>query len=103
MSMNKYLCPTPREVCTGKLTSMNNFYNRTKNAKLHGSPQAAFDCYVRYLLLTGHVRVAAREFRQPQGGILLLTRQSRFGTRVRLGKEGSRCMVLKHHGCIVSC
>lgn len=103
MSMNKFLCPTPREHCTGKLVSMNNFFNQPKNAKLHGSPQAAFDCYCRYLELTGHERVGQREYRQPQGGILLLTRQSRFGTKVRLGKEGTRYMVLRHNGCIVSC
>lgn len=81
---------------------MNNFFNQPKNAKLHGSPQDAFACYVRFLEQTGHERVGHREFRRPQGGILLLTRQSRFGTKVRLGKEGTRYMVLKHNGCIVS-
>ena len=102
MSMNKYLCPTPREFCTGKLSSMNNFFNHTKNAKLHGTPQAAFECYVRFLELNGYERVGHREFRRPGEPILVLTRQSRFGARVRLGKEGTRYMVLKHNGCVVS-
>ena len=102
MSANKYLCPTPREHCTGKTTSMNNFFNQPKNAKLHGTPSAAFDCYVSFLEKTGHQRLAQREFRRPEGGILLLTKRSRFGTKVRLGKEGTRFMVLKHNGCMVS-
>jgi hypothetical protein len=104
MSMNKFLCPTPREHCTGKLVSMNNFFTHHKpqNAKVHGTPQSAFECYCHYLEMTGHVRLSQREYRQPQGGILLLTRQTRFGTKVRLGKEGTRYMVLKHNGCIVS-
>lgn len=102
MSANKFLCPTPQGQCTGKLVSMNNFFNMTKNAKVHASPQAAFECYCRHLEKTGHERVSTREYRQPGGGILLLTKQSRFGTKVRLGKEGNRFMVLKHSGCIVS-
>ena len=102
MSMNHYLCPTPREFCTGKLTSMNNFFNQTKNAKLHGSRDAAFDCFTAYLVRTGHERVAPREYRQPQGGILLLSKRSKFGVKLRLGKEGTRFMVLRHNGCIVS-
>lgn len=98
----KYLCPTPQEQCTGRLVSMNNFFNYTKNAKVHVSPDAAFACYVGYLKSTGHTRVSSREFLRPEGGLLLLTRRSRFGTALRLGKEGNRYMVLKHNGCIVS-
>ena len=103
MSANKFLCPTPREECTGKTVSMNNFFCQSKNAKVHASPQAAFTCYCHYLDKTGHERLSVREYRRPNGGgILLLTKQSRFGTKVRLGKEGNRYMVLKHSGCIVS-
>ncbi len=81
---------------------MNNFFNHLKNAKVHTSPQSAFECYCSFLEKTGHERVGSHEYRQPQGGILLLTRPRKFGTKVRLGKEGNRYMVLKHSGCIVS-
>jgi hypothetical protein len=81
---------------------MNNFFSVLKNAKVHASTQAAFECYCRYLEKTGHVRLSMREYRQPAGGVLLLTKRSRFGTKVRLGKEGNRYMVLRHNGCIVS-
>ena len=102
MSENRYLCPTPREDCTGKTVSMNNLFHYLKNAKVHASPQAAYECYCHYLARTGHEQISQREYRQPKGGILILTKRSRFGTRVRLGKEGNRYMVLKHNGCIVS-
>lgn len=90
--MNKSTCQTPREECSGALEITNNIFNRTKNAKLHNSPQEAFECFSRYLLSTGHKRVGSREFLQPQGGILVLTKKCRYGGVMRRGKEGNRWM-----------
>lgn len=90
--MNKFTCQTPRETCGGALETTNNVFNRTKNVKLHNSPEEAFHCFERHLLSTGHVRVGQREFRQPQGGILVLTKKCRYGGVMRKGKEGNRWM-----------
>lgn len=58
-----------------------------KSAKCHATTKEAFDCYASYLVSTGHERLSSREFRQPQGGILVLTKPCRYGAKMRKGKN----------------
>lgn len=69
------------------------------------------DCYSRYLTnVLGYTKINKREFRPPNGGpIEMLSKESRFGTRLRSGKSGetgqgkSRGMpTVRHGGVIVS-
>lgn len=85
---HKWLCGTPKEYCSGGSFVMADSVNRT-TTQAHNSPSEAFDCYKHYLLRTGHEMIGPREFRPPDGGpILVLTKKSRFGARLREGKFG---------------
>jgi hypothetical protein len=55
---------------------------------MHGSSKEAFRCYVAYLMKIGYERIGMREFRSPEGGpILVLTKQTKFGSVMRPGKR----------------
>ena len=84
-----YVCGVPRDICTGG-TIARASARITKDGpnKAHGSPLEAFRCKKRHLLLQGYEAVGQREFRKPGGGIVVLTKKSRFGARLRSGKEG---------------
>lgn len=97
-----YLCGTPAQHCTGGNISTNAFL-RQHIKKGHHSSKEAFRCYRRYLthvlgyeLLPGKTR----ELRRPEGGIVILAKQSKFGARLKPGKEG-RWMPRKGHGTII--
>lgn len=61
--------------------------------KTHLTPEQAFKCHAKYLVKVGYVQLSTREFRAPDGsGIKVLTKQSRFGGKLRNGKEGTRNM-----------
>lgn len=66
---------------------MNNGFNRDKSLKIHSTPQEAFKCYSQHLERTGHEKISSREFRLPEGGILVLTKPSRYGGKLRKGKN----------------
>ena len=84
------LCGVPEDKCTG---GSFNSKQALGTVKAHGSHEQAFKCMVRYLLDQGYERIATRDFRPPDGGpIRMLTRKSRFGARLRRGKEGTRLM-----------
>lgn len=106
-----FLCPTPKQQCTGKVGNYSASLDK-QGIKKHGSPKEAMDCYVRYLTQTlGYERLSSREFRPPDGGpILVLTKESRFGARLRSGKAGegsgmsnSRGMPTVRHSGICIC
>jgi hypothetical protein len=100
----KVACQTPEDECGAALTEVNNnLKGQGRPRKLHASHQEAFNCHVRFLLKTGHVRKGGREFLKPGGGILVLTKQSRYGGRFRVGKApmgkgGARFMPAAPHG-----
>lgn len=85
--MNKYVCQTPQEFCTGGLCATNNGFNRTKNLRMHSSPETAFKCHSQWLVKAGYEKLGSREFRQPEGGILILTKPCRYGGKMRKGKN----------------
>lgn len=94
----KFVCGTPREFCGGSNTNCN--HGLGNSIKTHGSPEDAFNCYKRYLLKTGYTVNDARSFTSPEGPVLILTKKSKFGAKLRNGKEATRNMAPKHAGII---
>lgn len=86
------LCGTPEKFCTGSGTGVSKGISggsAIKRHKLHSSGDDAFRCYKQFLInQRGCVEVGSREFRLPEGGVLVLTKKSRFGGRLRSGKTG---------------
>lgn len=102
----KVFCGTPKSFCSGAHTIMNAGFNNDKAAKLHDDHEQAFACYSRYLVAEQqHKRVGSREFETPSGSILVLTKKSKFGAKMRMGKnqnkEGKRFMPQQHNGAII--
>ena len=94
-------CQTPVAHCTGSITPM---APALLGLKTHSSHEEAFDCYVAYLKKIGYRQIGAHEFvlfeDQP---VLVVSKRSRYGARLRLGKEGSRHMSggVRNSGLIV--
>lgn len=58
--------------------------------KYHGSPRDARNCYIRHKLENGYTRFDAGTLEAPDGRLLILTKESRFGARLRAGKAGRK-------------
>jgi len=88
-----YACPTPSEHCTGGRTTVNQFM-RSSSVKYHVSSEDAYRCYRRYLIeVLEYKDMGNREFKSPDGGPrVFLAKKSKFGSPMRLGKEGARYM-----------
>ena len=99
MSRRIVACPTPKDHCTGG-KRLTNASMRQKGIRYHQTHNEAYKCYRRYLVvILGHEDMGNREFRPPGGGPrVMLTKKSRFGTSMRLGKEGGRWQPALHHG-----
>lgn len=96
-----YLCGTPKEHCSGALTTCNAGMRGASVTKSHLGPDDAFRCHGKYLVKIGFIQLSPREFKAPDGsGIRVLTKPSRFGAKLRNGKEGTRNMphVRGHRG-----
>ncbi len=87
-----FMCGTPKDKCIGSPESVNAALAGPR--KLHVSSQAAFDCHKKYLMSLGYTQVNdSRALSPPDGGeVRILTKPSRFGARLRNGKEGTRNM-----------
>ena len=91
--MLRVMCGTPKGHCSGSPTALNFGLGKERQNKTHTSHEQAFRCYKNWLIsFESHVEISNRELRQPGGGILVLTKQSRFGAALRPGKSetGSR-------------
>ena len=95
-SRSVVLCGVPTEHCTGsKYTT-----DQKLPPKAHGNHEEAFRCMRRYLIRQGWTQAgSSRDFRPPPnedgssgGPIRILTKKSRYGARLRLGKLGERFM-----------
>src|SRR4051794_7411993 len=85
--MIRVACQTPTDYCGAPLCEVNaQLVGQGKPRKLHATHREAFNCYVKHLRRTGHVRLGGREFQKPEGGVLVLTKQTRYGAEFRIGK-----------------
>lgn len=83
--MRRYMCGTPAKSCGGGQMETNGGFQR-----VHVSPQEAFKCYRRHLVLEGYELIGSRELRPPGGGpILVLSKPSHFGGELRGGKRAA--------------
>jgi hypothetical protein len=93
-----FLCGTPSEQCTGSLAKLNHALEG-RGLRAHTSSASAFDCQRRYLIHVGYTQLDGTSFAAPnEGPILVLTKKSRYGGKLRNGKEGTRNQPLGKHG-----
>lgn len=86
--MYKVICGTPGKDCSGSPTGTSARMEEKGGRKMHVSHLEAFQCHARYLVSIGYKQVGSREFLRGDGPILVLTKKSRFGGRMRAGKTG---------------
>ena len=87
--MNRWLCGVPDRSCLGTKTQVNSFLANDGQAhKTHASPEEAFKCMVKHLLVQGYKQVGSREFLRGDEPVLILNKKSHFGSRLRTGKAG---------------
>lgn len=85
MSQLKHTCGVPKELCNGGTVLTNKSLGGS--IKAHGTSEEAFKCHKRYLLSQGYEQIGSRDFRPPDGGpILILSKKSKFGGKLRKGK-----------------
>jgi hypothetical protein len=94
---NRYVCGVPAAHCTGGKVTTDQQIN---SGKAHTTPSDAFNCMARYLVqVLGYKRVGGREFDPQDGGpIRVLTKKSRYGGKMKLGKEGRYMPDERRHG-----
>lgn len=63
-----YACQTPKEHCLGSAKP-------ECGQKIHPDQGSAYRCTCKYLIKMGFERISAREWRMPQGGILVLDKK----------------------------
>lgn len=86
-----YMCGVPRDKCTGGQENLNAGLQGPR--KVHPTSEAAFNCHKNFLISQGYTQVGSRDFSPPDGGpVRVLTKKSKFGARLRNGKEGTRNM-----------
>lgn len=86
-----FLCGVPKDKCAGTLSTVNAALGGNKKA--HTSSEDAFACHRRFLVGEGYKQVGTRAFDPQNGGpVLIISKKSRFGARLRNGKEGTRNM-----------
>jgi hypothetical protein len=96
-----YLCGVPMANCTGgRFVGQNLMPDSIRHG--HASRDAAFRCHKNYLVkVLGFTQIGQREFASPNNGpIRVLTKKTRFGGRLRLGKEGNRYMYNNASGVV---
>lgn len=86
--MSSFVCGVPKDFCQGSIKNV----SFGEGIKVHGSSKQAFQCHKAYLLLQGYKQIGSREFQQPGEPILVLSKESHFGVRLRSGKEDNRDM-----------
>lgn len=85
----RVLCGTPLVHCQGSSYTTDQALPK----KSHSSHLEAFKCYANYLMkVEGYTQIGPREFRKDGHPVRVLTKKTRFGGRLRAGKEGSRYM-----------
>lgn len=83
--MRKYLCGVPRQHCCGSFSVLNAAM--PQGTKVHNSTIDAFKCMATYLISQGYKQVGSREFKRGDEPRLVLTRKSKYGASLRMGKN----------------
>lgn len=101
-SRYRILCGVPKEHCQGgKLVTD----QKLSTNKCHSDRAGAFRCMAHYLTkVLGYTRIGAREFKPPPGSngyVRVLSKKSRYGGKLRTGKEHTRYMPEEGRGLIV--
>ena len=97
-----YFCGVPTDKCGGGLGQLSAAF-RGRGVRVHSSPREAFACYRSYLLGQGYEQVGPRDFKKPPEmgeGILTISKQSRFGTKLRPGKAGRNMPSIRTGGFV---
>lgn len=84
----KYLCGVPNDSCGGGTGKGLSASIRKNVMKVHNTSSEAMACYKRYLLKSGYEQLSSRVFQRPGEPARFLTKQSRFGAKMRPGKAG---------------
>ena len=87
--MRKWLCGVPNNFCNGAMAQVGN-----ASMRVHSSPAEARKCYINYMIKHKgwHRCESSNELRKECEPRLILTKASKFGTPLRMGKrsEGGR-------------
>lgn len=86
----RFMCGTPTNLCEGSKCAMNAALGKSFQQKAHSSRPEAFRCYKRYLIKhEGYLATndSLRELSHPERPRLILSKQSKFGQELRLGKN----------------
>lgn len=81
MAILGYWCSVPNNKCTGKVDS-------SVRSTWHKDKKSMTRCKEAYLKSQGYEKISNREWRCPEGGILVLCKNPSKLQRVRKGKEG---------------
>jgi hypothetical protein len=99
--MSRFLCGVPESSCQGSRTAILGVSGWKGSNRTHTSSTDAFKCYQRWRISEGDTPVGNRELLTKSGSVLVLTKKSRFGGKLRKGKEGKRQMPIFRHGGII--
>lgn len=101
----RFACGVPHDQCSGAPTTLNA---GLRIHKTHASAEEAFRCYKRSLLKAGWTPVEnngvvdQRALLAPdKSTVMVLSKPSKFGARLRAGKQGTRHRPVKQHGVII--
>lgn len=96
-----YICGVVDSLCTGSVKKVSNGIGKARKA--HMSGKEAFRCKARSLLSQGYAQLDSRAFSPPDGvgPIVVLSRPSKYGCRLRPGKEGRYMPIQKTGGLII--
>lgn len=78
-----YMCGTQKEFCCGGLLKV----NFAPTVKAHSTSKEAFNCKRKQLISLGYSQIGNREFLKEGEPVLILTKKSSFGGKLRKGKE----------------
>ena len=76
-------CGTPKDTCVGRRIDASAGLG--KSTKVHLTHLEAYRCYTRYLRDIGYSPVGGHAFKRGDEPILVVTRQSKYGARLRTG------------------
>jgi hypothetical protein len=83
-TQQRFLCGVPERECQGSHTQLPVKWPGSR--KSHASRKEAKKCYTRYMQGQGYEKVHGG-LQKDDGPVIVLSKESKFGGRLRLGKE----------------